>query len=77
MDHVLIADEPTEIETLDEGMSELEKVDPQTAELVKLRFFAGLTIPKAAQLMGISPRKADFLWAYGRAWLRTWLLDQT
>jgi RNA polymerase sigma factor (TIGR02999 family) len=76
VDHVLIADEPTEIETLDEGMNELEKIDPQTAELVKLRFYAGLTIPKAAQLMGISPRKANFLWAYGRAWLRTWLLDQ-
>ena len=77
VDHILIADEPTEFETLDEGMSELEKVDPQTEELVKLRFYAGLTIPNAAQLMGISPRKADFLWAKGRPWLRTWLLDQT
>lgn len=76
VDQILIADEPTEIEALDEGMGELAKVDPQTAELVKLRFFAGLTIPKAARVMGISPRKADFLWAYGRAWLRTWLLEE-
>ena len=42
---------------------------PQAAELVKLRYFAGLSIPQAAAALGISPRSADFLWAYARAWL--------
>ena len=55
---------------LDDALNELEKEDPPSAELVKLRYFAGLTIPQAAEAMGISPRKADFLWKYARSWLR-------
>lgn len=47
----------------------LAVADPQAAELVKLRYFAGLTIPQAAEALGVSPRQADFLWAYARAWL--------
>src|SRR5262249_41460196 len=54
---------------LDDALEQLASDDPQTAELVKLRFFAGLTIPQAAELLGISPRTADFRWAYARAWL--------
>jgi DNA-directed RNA polymerase specialized sigma24 family protein len=50
-------------------MEQLASDNPQTAELVKLRCFAGLTIPQAADLLGISPRTADFRWAYARAWL--------
>ena len=46
------------------------EADAQSAELVKLRYFAGLTIPQAAEALGISPRKADPIWAYARAWLR-------
>ena len=41
-----------------------------TAELVKLRFFAGLTIDQAAEVLGISAATADDDWAYARAWLR-------
>jgi DNA-directed RNA polymerase specialized sigma24 family protein len=55
---------------LDEALDRLAKEDPPSAELVKLRYFAGLTIPQAAQALGISPRKADFLWSFARAWLR-------
>jgi DNA-directed RNA polymerase specialized sigma24 family protein len=40
------------------------------AELVQLRHFAGLSIPAAAEVLGIAPRTADRLWAYARAWLR-------
>jgi RNA polymerase sigma factor (TIGR02999 family) len=54
---------------IDAALVELAKADPQAAELVKLRYFAGLTIPQAAAALGISPRNADFLWAYARAWL--------
>ena len=55
---------------LDESLRRLEEHDPQSAELVKLRYFAGLTIPQAAEILGVSPRKADFLWSFARAWLR-------
>jgi DNA-directed RNA polymerase specialized sigma24 family protein len=58
---------------LDEALSELAKVDSQASELVKLRFFAGLTVPQAAESLGVSPRTADFLWAYARAWLLRFL----
>jgi RNA polymerase sigma factor (TIGR02999 family) len=54
---------------LDEALDKLTSEDRSAAELVKLRYFAGLTLPEAAQVMKISPRSADRLWAYARAWL--------
>jgi RNA polymerase sigma factor (TIGR02999 family) len=54
---------------LDEALSQLGDSDPKAAELVKLRYFAGLTVAQAAEALGVSPRTADFLWAYARAWL--------
>jgi RNA polymerase sigma factor (sigma-70 family) len=55
---------------LDEALDRLSVEDPQSAELVKLRYFAGLTIPQAAEMLGVSPRQADFIWSFARAWLR-------
>jgi RNA polymerase sigma factor (TIGR02999 family) len=54
---------------LDEALTELARGDPPAAELVQLRFFAGLTQQQAANLLGISRRTADRTWAYARAWL--------
>ena len=54
---------------IDAALAGLADADPQAAELVKLRYFAGLSIPQAAVALGVSPRSADFLWAYARAWL--------
>jgi RNA polymerase sigma factor (TIGR02999 family) len=54
---------------IDAALAGLAEADPQAAELVKLRYFAGLSIPQAAAVLGVSPRSADFLWAYARAWL--------
>jgi RNA polymerase sigma factor (TIGR02999 family) len=54
---------------LDEALTWLVAADPQAAELVKLRNFAGLTIPQAAAALGVALRTADSLWAYARAWL--------
>jgi RNA polymerase sigma factor (TIGR02999 family) len=54
---------------IDAALVGLAAADPQAAELVKLRYFAGLSISQAAAVLGVSPRSADFLWAYARAWL--------
>jgi RNA polymerase sigma factor (TIGR02999 family) len=54
---------------LDEALERLTATDRSAAELVKLRYFARPTLPEAAQVMKISPRSADRLWAYARAWL--------
>jgi RNA polymerase sigma factor (TIGR02999 family) len=64
------AEPDDELLALDEALSRLAEADPPSAELVKLRYFAGLTIPEAAQALGIGARSADRLWAYARAWLR-------
>ena len=55
---------------LDEALSDWLNTIRRSAELVKLRYFAGLTIPQAAEFLGVSPRKADFMWSFARAWLR-------
>jgi len=60
-----------ELLAVDAALDQLAAADPQAAELVKLRYFAGLSIPDAAAALGIAPRSADRLWAYARAWLRT------
>jgi RNA polymerase sigma factor (TIGR02999 family) len=54
---------------LSEALDHLAEIEPQTAQLVKLRYFAGLTNKQSAELLGISPRKADSLWAYAKVWL--------
>jgi RNA polymerase sigma factor (TIGR02999 family) len=55
---------------LHEALTKLEQQDPRRAELVKLRFFAGLTIAEAARVLGVSESTADNDWAYARSWLR-------
>ena len=52
-----------------EALDRLAAEDPQKAELVKLRFFAGLTLAEAGALLGLSERTAKRHWAYARAWL--------
>ena len=53
-----------------EALDELAAADPQAAQLVKLRYFAGLSIDETASMLSISPRSADRLWSYARAWLQ-------
>jgi RNA polymerase sigma factor (sigma-70 family) len=55
---------------LDEALEKLSQKDKVKAELVKLRYFAGLTIEQAANVLGISASTADEHWAYARSWLR-------
>lgn len=60
---------PDELLDLDQALDRLEQLDGKKAELVKLRYFAGLTVPQAAAVLGISTTTADRYWAYARAWL--------
>jgi RNA polymerase sigma factor (TIGR02999 family) len=63
-------DEPREdLLALDEALGRLASEDERLAELVKLRYFAGLTLDQIAEIMGIGRRTADRYWALGRAWL--------
>jgi RNA polymerase sigma factor (TIGR02999 family) len=55
---------------LDEALTQLAALDARKAQLVELRFFAGLTNDQAASVLGISPTTADRDWAFARAWLR-------
>jgi RNA polymerase sigma factor (TIGR02999 family) len=65
-----IAEPAVDLLALHEALEKLEQQDKRKAELVKLRFFAGLTIAQAAQALGVSPSTADNDWAYARCWLR-------
>jgi RNA polymerase sigma factor (TIGR02999 family) len=71
----LLAAEPSSVDVLllDEGLRELERREPQAAQLVKLRYFAGLSHQEAAEALGISRRVADRLWTLGRTWLYRWM----
>ena len=60
---------PEDLLALDEALTKLTAADPSAAELVKLRYFAGLSLPDAAKVLDVAPRTADRLWAYAKAWL--------
>jgi DNA-directed RNA polymerase specialized sigma24 family protein len=70
LEEVAVADEPPhDLLALDEALSRLENHDPVAASLVKLRFFAGLTMPEAAAALDIPLRTAERNWTYARTWL--------
>jgi RNA polymerase sigma factor (TIGR02999 family) len=66
---LVVPEIPEDLLAQDEALTLLTAADPQAAELIKLRYFAGLTVKQAAEVLGVSPRTADSLWAYARAWL--------
>ena len=63
--------------SLDTALEKLEAVDPKAVRLVHLRYFAGCTNAEAAEMMGISARTADRLWAFARAWLHQEITGQS
>jgi RNA polymerase sigma factor (TIGR02999 family) len=71
LDAVQVAapDPREDLVALDEALTRLAAEDPQAARLVELRHFAGLSVDEAAEALGISPRTADRVWAFARAWL--------
>jgi RNA polymerase sigma factor (TIGR02999 family) len=67
---VSLAEEPADdLLALDEALDRLAAQDPAKAEIVKLRYFAGLTVEQAAQALGLSRATADRYWAYSKVWL--------
>jgi len=60
---------PNDLLALDEALTKLAEEDPVKAEVVKLRYFAGLTVEQTAEVLGISATTAKLHWAYARAWL--------
>ena len=71
LDNLTVAspDRPDELLALDEALTRLAAVEPQAAELVHIRYFAGQTMGGAAELLGLSLRSSHRLWAYAKAWL--------
>ena len=68
----IAAPEPSlDLLAVNEALERFEQMDKVAADLVKLRYYAGLTIPQAAEAMGISSATADRYWAYARAWLHS------
>jgi RNA polymerase sigma factor (TIGR02999 family) len=68
-DFLAIEDPKDDLLALNEALDKLANEDPKLAELIKLRYFAGLTLEQIAKMMGIGRRTADRYWALGRAWL--------
>ncbi|MGP1272927.1 MAG: ECF-type sigma factor [Phycisphaerales bacterium] len=71
----LAQQEPEQILAVDDALSRLEAEDQEAAAIVKLRFFAGLSVEQAAQATGVSPRTAARLWSLARARLHRFLTE--
>jgi RNA polymerase sigma factor (TIGR02999 family) len=69
-DRIAAPGDDDELLALDEALDRLAEKNPVKAELVKLRYFAGLTADQAAAALGLSPSTADRHWTYARAWLK-------
>jgi RNA polymerase sigma factor (TIGR02999 family) len=68
---------PDQLLAIDEAMEQLAGEDPLAGDLVKLRYFTGISLSQAADALGVSSATAYRHWAYARAWLRTTLLAET
>ncbi len=64
-----VVDHDDNVLAVDEALEKFAALDPQKAELVKLRYFVGMTVEEAAEALGISERTAKRYWAFARAWL--------
>ncbi|HKQ37266.1 MAG TPA: ECF-type sigma factor [Verrucomicrobiae bacterium] len=67
---IILAGPPEELLAVNEALDKLALKDGPAAELVKLRYFVGMTMEQAASAMSMAPRSAERLWTYARAWLK-------
>ena len=72
---IVLSADPDELLAVDEAIAALAEVDPQAAELVKLRYFTGFTTEEAAKILDMPVRSAYRNWSYARAWLYRFLND--
>jgi RNA polymerase sigma factor (TIGR02999 family) len=66
---------PEQLLAMDEAIAELATLDPAAGGIVKLRYFAGLSVEQAGAVLGVSSKTAYRHWSYARAWLHSELLD--
>jgi RNA polymerase sigma factor (TIGR02999 family) len=66
---IVLAAPPDELLAVHEALDKLAKEDPAAAELVKLRYFVGMTMEEAASALGLAKRTAEGIWTYAKAWL--------
>ena len=64
-----------EMPELDSALTALAEIDQRKARLVELRFFTGVSMEEASEMLGISQRTAERDWRFARAWLREWLAN--
>ncbi len=76
-DVAALAADPDQIVAVDEAVRRLEGEDPEAAAVVRLRFYAGLSVDQAAEALGLSPRTAARLWTYARAVLYRMLTEDS
>ena len=76
-DKLLVPEIREDLLELDKALNKLSIVDPTAANLVQLRYFAGLTLKDSANSLNLAPRTAERLWVYARAWLFHELKSQT
>ncbi len=74
-EHHRVSDAPEDLLDLDDALARFASAEPARAELVKLRFFAGLSTPDAAAVLGLSLATAERWWTFARAWLFSELGD--
>ncbi len=74
---IVASDVHEDVLALDTALDRMKSVNKQAVELVQLRYFAGLSLVEAAELLDISPRTAGRLWAYARAWLHQEITGET
>jgi RNA polymerase sigma factor (TIGR02999 family) len=65
-----VEENPIDLLALDDALCQLDKCDPRAAQLVKLRFFTGLTVAEAASMLNVSVATAENDWAYAKSWLK-------
>ncbi|MCA9213551.1 MAG: sigma-70 family RNA polymerase sigma factor [Planctomycetales bacterium] len=72
----IVSGRSDELLALDDALTALAEAEPTKAELVKLKFFGGLTTHEAGEFLGLSPRTAERHWSFARAWLYREMTDE-
>jgi RNA polymerase sigma factor (TIGR02999 family) len=70
LDRLAVPTDDDRLLALDDALAKFSQIEPVKSELVKLRYFAGLSIKESAELLGVATATADRYWAYARAWIQ-------